>query len=153
MRSNAVNPQHHQPLRILLVEDNEDDVVMLQEAFAGVPLVPFTTVRDGEEALAYLRREGKYKDATLPALILLDIKMPKKNGFEVLREMKADPALRRVPVIMLTTSSREEDVVRSYAEGACSYLQKPIGIMNLQDMARQFALYWTKVSRVPLSAD
>jgi CheY-like chemotaxis protein len=153
MRSNAVNPQHNQPLRILLVEDNEDDVVMLQEAFAGVPLVPFTTVRDGEEALAYLRREGKYKDATLPALILLDIKMPKKNGFEVLREMKADPALRRVPVIMLTTSSREEDVVRSYAEGACSYLQKPIGIMNLQDMARQFALYWTKVSRVPLSAD
>lgn len=153
MRSDAVKHQHSQPLRILLVEDNEDDIVMLQEAFAGVPLAPFATVRDGDEALAYLRREGKYKDATLPGLILLDIKMPKKNGFEFLREMKADPALRQVPVIMLTTSSREEDVVRSYAEGACSYLQKPIGVMKLQDMARQFALYWTKVSRVPLSAD
>jgi len=153
MRSHAAKPQHDQPLPILLVEDNEDDIVMLQEAFAGVPLTSFATVRDGEEALAYLRREGKYRDATLPALVLLDIKMPKKDGYEVLRELKTDPALCRMPVIMLTTSSREEDVVRSYAEGACSYLQKPIGVLTMQDMARQFALYWMTVSRVPLSAD
>lgn len=149
MSREAVRRRDHQPLRILLVEDNDDDVVMLLEAFAGVPLVRLDTVRDGEEALAYLRREGKHKNAGLPGLLLLDIKMPKKDGFGVLREMKADPALRHVPVIVLTTSSREEDIVRSYVEGACSYLQKPVGLTSLQNMARQLAAYWTELARVP----
>lgn len=136
-------------LRILLVEDNDDDVVMLLEAFAGVPLVHLDTVRDGEEAMAYLRRQGRYKDVHPPGLLLLDIRMPKKDGFGVLREMKADPRLRHVPVIVLTTSSQEEDVVRSYAEGACSYLEKPVGLTRSRNMVRQLALYWTELVRVP----
>jgi CheY-like chemotaxis protein len=145
----AARRRSPQPLRILLVEDNDDDVVMLLEAFAGVPLVHLDTVRDGEEAMAYLRRQGRYKDIHQPGLLLLDIRMPKKDGFGVLREMKADPALRHVPVIVLTTSSREEDILRSYAEGACSYLEKPVGLTRSRNMVQQLALYWTELARVP----
>ena len=150
MTRDAVKYQRNQPLRILLVEDNEDDIVMLQEAFAGVPLAPFATVRDGEEALAYLRRKGKYKDATLPGLVLLDIKMPKKNGFEVLQAMKADPLLQSLPVVMLTTGDREDDIVRSFTEGACSYIRKPISLDEFIQVVKDFELYWTMVSRVPV---
>lgn len=140
----------NQPVEILLVEDNEDDIVLTQEAFTEARLVNvINTVRDGEEALAYLRREGKYKVARLPGLILLDINMPKKNGFEVLEAMKADPSLRSLPVIMLTTSDREEDIVRSYAYGACSYIRKPVDLDRFVDVVKQFELYWTLVSQIP----
>lgn len=141
-----------QPVEILLVEDNEDDIVLTQEAFTEAKLVNvINTVRDGEEALAYLRREGQYKVARLPGLILLDINMPKKNGFEVLEAMKVDPALRSLPVIMLTTSDREEDIVRSYADGACSYIRKPVDLDRFIDVVKQFELYWTLVSKIPSS--
>ena len=109
------------PMEILLVEDNEDDILLEQEALADVKLVNLmSVVRDGEEAMAYLRRQGQYRHAKLPGLILLDINMPKKNGFEVLKEIKADPELRHIPVVMLTTSDNERDIVKSYAKGACS---------------------------------
>ncbi|HXF92327.1 MAG TPA: response regulator [Nitrospiraceae bacterium] len=140
-------------MEILLVEDNEDDIVLTQEAFTEAKLMNvINTVRDGEEALAYLRREGKYKVARLPGLILLDINMPKKNGFEVLETMKADPSLRSLPVVMLTTSDREEDIVRSYADGACSYIRKPVDLDRFIDVVKQFELYWTLVSKIPSSA-
>jgi CheY-like chemotaxis protein len=143
----------NQPVEILLVEDNEDDIVLTQEAFTEAKLMNvINTVRDGEEALAYLRREGKYKVARLPGLILLDINMPKKNGFEVLETMKADPSLRSLPVVMLTTSDREEDIVRSYADGACSYIRKPVDLDRFIDVVKQFELYWTLVSKIPSSA-
>jgi CheY-like chemotaxis protein len=139
-----------QPLEILLVEDNEDDIVLIQEAFADAKLVNvLNTVRDGEAAMAYVRREGRYKDASQPGLVLLDINMPKKNGFEVLESMKADPHLKTLPVIMLTMSDREEDVVRSYADGACSYIRKPIDLHQFNQVVTQFELYWTLVSRIP----
>src|SRR6266545_4223713 len=100
-----------QPAEILLVEDNEDDIVIAQEAFAMANLAHrIRVVRDGEQALAYLRREGEYKDVDVPALVLLDINVPKKNGFEVLEEIKADPALRDLTVVILTISEREEDI-------------------------------------------
>lgn len=138
------------PVEILLVEDNEDDIVILKEGFAEAKLINLVNqVRDGEEALAYLRRKGKYKDARRPGLILLDINMPKKDGFEVLEEMKADPALRRTPVVMLTVSDREEDVVKSFANGACSYIRKPVGFDKLREVLRVFEFYWTLVSRIP----
>ena len=112
----------NQQVEILLVEDNEDDRVIIQEVFADMELTAIiNTVCDGEEALAYLRREGKYKMARVPDVALLDINMPKKNGFEVLEEMKKEPRLQSLPVILLTTSHREEDVVHSYANGACSF--------------------------------
>jgi len=140
-----------QPVEILLVEDNEDDVVIIQEAFAESRLVNvLNTVSDGEEALAYLRREGQYKVVRQPGLILLDINMPKKNGFEVMQAMKADPRLRTLPVIMLTMSDRDEDVIRSYANGACSYIRKPVDLDQFHTVIKQFELYWTMISRIPI---
>lgn len=141
------------PIEILLVEDNEDDIVLIQEVFGDASLVNvMKTVRDGEEALAYLRGKGPYRDALVPGLILLDINMPRKNGFEVLKEMKNDPRLRALPVVMLTTSDREEDVLRSYADGACSYIRKPLDLQHFSKVVGQFELYWTLVSRLPVSA-
>jgi CheY-like chemotaxis protein len=138
------------PVEILLVEDNEDDIVLTQEAFGEARLVNVLhIVRDGEEALAFLRRQGPYREATRPGLVLLDIAMPRKDGFEVLHELKADPDLRSLPVVMLTTSTREEDVVRSYTEGACSFVSKPVRVGQLQEVLKQFALYWVLVAKVP----
>ena len=137
-------------LEILLAEDNEDDVLLIQESFANARLVNVVNVvKDGEEAMAYLRKTGKYKNAKPPGLLLLDINMPKKNGFEVLNEIKADPALRHLPVIILTTSEREEDVVKSYATGACSYIAKPVAPEKFQEVLRQFEIYWALVARIP----
>jgi len=142
-----------QPMEILLVEDNEDDIVLEQEALADAKLVNLMSVaRNGEEAMAYLKRQGKYQNAQIPGLILLDINMPKKNGFEVLNEIKADPALRHIPVVMLTTSESEADVVRCYAKGACSYITKPMDFDKFRDVVKQFALYWALVVRIPCRA-
>lgn len=135
---------------ILLAEDSEDDVLLIKEALSeGKLLNVLNVVGDGVEALAYLRREGPYRDASPPGLVLLDINMPKKNGLEALREIKADPKLRHLPVIMLTTSGREEDVVRSYREGACSYVQKPVQFSRFQEVVKQLGFYWALISRVP----
>lgn len=144
----------YQPLEILLVEDNEDDIVLIQEALAERSLVNVMyVVRDGDEAMAYLRREGQHKDAKTPSLVLLDINMPNKNGFAVVDEMKAEPALRQIPVVMLTVSDRDEDVVKSYSKGACSYIRKPMSFQKLQKVIRQFALYWALVATVPRPRD
>lgn len=140
-----------QPVELLLVEDNEDDMLLIDEAFAEAKLMNvIQKVRDGEEALAYLRREGRYKNAHRPGLVLLDINMPKKSGFEVLAAMKEDPQLRPIPVVMLTMSDREEDIVRSYAAGACSYVRKPMSVEEFAHVVKEFELYWTLVSRIPV---
>jgi CheY-like chemotaxis protein len=139
-----------QPMEILLVEDNEDDIVLEREALADAKLVNLMyVVRDGEQAMAYLRREGTYQNAQTPGLILLDINMPKKNGFEVLNEIKLDPAIRHIPVVMLTTSDSELDIVKSYAKGACSFITKPMDFDKFGEVVKQFALYWALVARVP----
>jgi CheY-like chemotaxis protein len=141
----------NQQVEVLLVEDNEDDIVIIQEVFADMRLASIVNmVRDGEEALAYLGRKGKYKVARMPDLVLLDINMPKKNGFEVLEAMKKDPRWQSLPVIMLTTSHREEDVVRAYEKGACSYIHKLIDLDQFKQLIKQFEHYWTGVSRVPV---
>jgi len=141
------------PINILLAEDNEDDVLMIQEAFDEANLTNIIdVVSDGEQAMRYLRRQPPYEGARLPGLVLLDINMPRKDGFEVLEEVKGDARLRHLPVIMLTTSHREEDVVRSYSRGACSYVTKPIDFKQFQDVVKQFGLYWTLVARVPAAS-
>jgi len=138
------------PIDILLVEDNDDDVVMIREAFDEAKLLNIVNVvKDGEEALAFLHAKPPYHDAQRPGLVLLDISMPKKNGFEVLQALKADRALAAIPVVMLTTSTREEDVLRSYQNGACSYVSKPVDFVKLQKVVRYFSLYWTIVSEIP----
>ncbi|HWO42072.1 MAG TPA: response regulator [Candidatus Eisenbacteria bacterium] len=142
-----------QPMEILLVEDNEDDILLEQEALAEAKLVNLMhVVRDGEEAIAYLKRQGPYTRARRPGLILLDINMPKKNGFEVLRDIKSDPDLMHIPVVMLTTSASEADVVKSYAGGACSFITKPMDFDKLREVAAQFSIYWALVARVPSAA-
>lgn len=142
------------PIEILLVEDNEDDIVLIQEAFADAKLTNvINVVRDGEEALAYLRREGKYRVARRPGLMLLDINMPKMNGFEVLDEVKKDPRYSSLPVVMLTTSEREEDIIRSYTKGACSYIHKLIDLDRFKTVIKQFEDYWTLVSLIPPKKD
>jgi CheY-like chemotaxis protein len=144
------NKAMNQSVEILLAEDNDDDIVLIRESFADAKIINvLNVVKDGEEVLAYLRQEGEYEDATMPGLLLLDINMPKMNGFEALREIKADPALRHLPVVMLTTSQSEADVVRSYSEGACSYIMKPTRFEELGRVVKQFALYWALVARIP----
>ena len=140
------------PVEILLVEDNEDDVVIIQEVFMDMRLATLiNVVRDGEEALAYLQQKGKYKVACMPDIVLLDINMPKKNGFEVLEEMKKEPRLQSLPVIIiLTMCRRDEDVVRAYEKGACSYIHKLVDLDQFKQLIKEFEHYWTGVSRVPL---
>ena len=102
------------PFDILIAEDNEDDILLIREAFETVNMANrVAVVRDGEEALAYLRGEGPFSQCPFPGLVLLDINMPKKTGLEVLIEIKSDPRFRPLPVVMLTVSEREEDIVRS----------------------------------------
>ena len=140
----------HQPVQILLAEDNEDDIVLLETSFEEAKFVHITqVVRDGEEAMAYLHHQPPYQNSALPGLVLLDINMPKMNGFEVLESIKSNPLLKAIPVIMLTTSKREEDIIRSYQEGACSFISKPVDFQDFQKVIKDFELYWTLVATVP----
>jgi CheY-like chemotaxis protein len=135
---------------VLVVEDNDDDVVLLREAFDEVDAVEVLHVaRDGDEALAFLRREGDHHAAVRPELVLLDINMPRRNGFEVLAALKSDPVLRAIPVVMLTTSRREDDVREAYGQGASSYIPKPVDYDHLQTIARCFVAYWSGTAHIP----
>ncbi|TKB86058.1 MAG: response regulator [Nitrospira sp.] len=138
------------PFDILIAEDNEDDILLIREAFETVNMANrVAVVRDGEEALAYLRGEGPFSQCPFPGLVLLDINMPKKTGLEVLVEIKSDARFRPLPVVMLTVSEREEDIVRSFEQGACSYIRKPVTFSRFLSVVKEFELYWTLVSRVP----
>ncbi len=137
-------------MSILLVDDNDDDILLISEAFDQQTALQITHIaHDGEEAMDYLNRRGLYSDETLPGLILLDINMPKMNGFEVLRAVKANPLLQYIPIIMLTTSDREEDVFHSFSSGACSYIHKPPSVREMMSIIQKFSTYWGSVSRVP----
>ncbi|MBI2060589.1 MAG: response regulator [Nitrospirae bacterium] len=137
-------------LDLLYVEDNEDDAFLFREVLEKTRYARLLGVaRDGEEAIQFLRREGPHAKAGTPNLIVLDIRMPKADGFEVLRQLKGDPRYRHIPVAILTTSSREEDMVRSYEQGVVSYLVKPTRLTDLEWMVKKFLEYWSRVSRVP----
>ena len=138
------------PLEILLVDDNEDDITIFREALKNNPDIELVgTAQDGEEAMAFLRHETGYEKARVPDLVLLDINMPKMNGFEVLKEMKEQPRFKSLPVIIFTTSEREEDIVRSYGDGACSFISKPVDFTDLEKLIDALKSYWTTVSRIP----
>lgn len=135
---------------ILIAEDNEDDILLIREAFETVNMTNrLALARDGVEALAYLRGEGRFNQCPLPGMVLLDINMPKKTGLEVLEEIKSDPRFRPIPVVMLTVSERDEDILRSYDQGACSYIRKPVTFARFIAVVKEFELYWTLVSRIP----
>lgn len=139
-----------EPVNVLLVEDSKVQAELVRRSLAELPgMNLLEIVEDGVEAMAYLRREGKYRNAVRPGLVLLDINMPRKNGFEVLSEMKAAPELRKIPVVMLTSSSNDQDVVRSYEEGASTFIAKPVTKKDLEQTFRHFAQYWTHAARLP----
>ncbi|MFC3860406.1 response regulator [Deinococcus antarcticus] len=137
-------------VEILLVEDSEPDILLTQEAFEDASVKNRLHVaRDGEEALCFLKRQGTYQGAPRPDVILLDINMPRKNGLEVLQEIKADPELASIPVLMLTTSQAEDDVRNAYARHANGYVVKPVGFENFLDAIRAFEHFWLTFVRFP----
>jgi chemotaxis family two-component system response regulator Rcp1 len=139
-----------QDLEILLVEDNEGDIRLTIEAFKEAKIRNhIRVVRDGEEALAYLKKEASYADVETPDIILLDINLPKVDGKEVLNVMKTDPLLKSIPVIMLTTSSAESDVQESYANHANSYVIKPVDLDKFMEVIRSIEEYWISIVKLP----
>jgi CheY-like chemotaxis protein len=138
------------PIVILLADDDEDDRMMTRKAFEKHKLAnDFYTVNDGEELMKFLLRQGKYADAPRPGLILLDLNMPRKDGREALKELKANEKLRNIPLVVLTTSSEEEDVLKSYNLGANSYITKPVGFESLVKIVGSLGQYWFQVVKLP----
>jgi two-component system, chemotaxis family, response regulator Rcp1 len=137
-------------IQVLLVEDNPGDVRLTKEALKeGKLLNQLTVVGDGVEALSFLRKEGIYADALQPELILLDLNLPKKDGREVLAEIKADPHLRRIPVVVLTTSSSEEDILKIYDLHANCYITKPVDLEQFMGVVKSIEDFWVSVVKLP----
>ena len=135
-----------QPVHVLLVEDDPGDVLMTKEAFEHYKLRNVLhAVTDGEQALHFLRRTGGYADAPRPGLILLDLNLPRLDGLEVLAELKADPALKVIPVVILTTSQAQQDVLRSYVLHANAYVSKPVDFETFMEVIRQIDNFFVTV--------
>ncbi len=141
-------------VNILLADDDDDDCMLAREALAESRLSSeLHVVKDGEELMDYLYQRGKYaspSSSPRPGLILLDLNMPKKDGREALKEIKADPELRQIPVIVLTTSKAEEDICRSYHLGANSFIIKPMNFASLVEVMRTIGKYWFEIVELPL---
>ena len=138
------------PIEILLVEDNDGDVRLTQEALKeGRVRNNLSVARDGVEALAFLRRAPGYERVPRPSLILLDLNLPRKDGREVLAEIKSDPALRRIPVVILTTSKAEQDVVRAYDAHANCFINKPVDLDQFLTVIRSIEDFWLSVVALP----
>jgi two-component system, chemotaxis family, response regulator Rcp1 len=142
--------QSSSAIEILLVEDNPADVRLTQEALRESKLSNrLHAVGDGEQALRFLRREGEHAESPRPDLVLLDLNLPRLSGREVLAMVKADPDLRRIPVIVLTTSEAEEDIVRSYDLHANAYVRKPVDFHQFTDVVRLIEDFWFTVVKLP----
>jgi len=140
-----------EPVDILLIEDNQDDIELTREALsAGKVANRLTVVRDGEEALRHLLGMKQAPSARLPGLILLDLRLPLIDGTQVLKRIKQEPVLRRVPVVVLTTSTRDEDIVRSYDLGVNSYIQKPVLFEKFIETIKTLELYWVLTNTPPV---
>lgn len=145
--------QEKKLLTILMADDDEDDRLLAKEAMVESRVLnSLKFVEDGVELIAYLRGEGKYSDRAeypMPGLILLDLNMPKKDGREALQDIKADADLRRIPVVILTTSKAEEDMLRGYDLGAASYITKPVTFDALVDLMGALGRYWVEIVELP----
>jgi CheY-like chemotaxis protein len=143
----------NRPVVIVVADDDEEDCMLVEEALQESRLSnELHFVRDGDELLEYLRRDGRYADAASsprPALVLLDLNMPGKDGREALAEIKEDPDLRRIPVVVLTTSKAEEDILRSYDLGVNSYITKPVTFDGLVEVVRRLGQYWFEIVQLP----
>ena len=138
------------PVRILLVEDNPGDVRLTQEAFReGNIAVQLDVARDGVEAIAFLRSEAPFQDSQLPDLILLDLNLPKKDGREVLAEVKNDERLKRIPVVVLTTSNAEADIMKTYNLHVNCYINKPVDFDRFFDIVQRIEDFWLSTAILP----
>ncbi|HYH08218.1 MAG TPA: response regulator [Thermoanaerobaculia bacterium] len=144
---------HPRPIVILLADDDEEDRMLAADALEESRVVnDLRFVEDGEELLDYLYHRGRFSDpgsSPTPGLILLDLNMPRKDGREALREIKADPELRRIPVVVLTTSKAEEDIYRTYDLGANSFITKPVSFDGLVSVMRDIGRYWIEIVELP----
>ena len=135
---------------VLLVEDDPGDILMTREAFEHHKIQnKLHVVTDGEQALQFLNQTGEYADAPRPGLILLDLNLPRRSGHEVLAELKEDPELRVIPVVILTTSQAEEDILRSYSLHANAYVSKPVDFERFMDVIRQIDSFFVTVVKLP----
>lgn len=142
-------------ITILMADDDADDRMLAEDAMRESRLSNvFRCVEDGQELMDYLMRRGRYaiEDAPRPGLILLDLNMPRKDGRQALQEIKSDPDLRRIPVVILTTSKTDEDVARSYDLGANSFITKPVTFDGLVDIVRTLGTYWFRIVELPVGA-
>ena len=138
------------PVEILMVEDNPGDVGLTRETLKDSKLLNhMSVVNDGVEAMAFLRREGKYVNATRPDLILLDLNLPKKDGREVLAEIKTDEQLRRIPVVILTTSSAEQDILEMYDLHANCFITKPVNLDQFTTVVKAIEEFWFTIVKLP----
>lgn len=138
------------PIEILLVEDNPGDVRLTVDALKeGKVNNNSNVVEDGIEAMAYLKKEGKYANASRPDIILLDLNLPKKDGREVLAEIKADESLKRIPVVVLTTSKADEDIIKSYNYHANCYISKPVDLDQFLRIIKTIEEFWLTVVKLP----
>lgn len=143
-----------QSIHILLVEDNPGDIRLTKEVLKeGKIDNHLDVVMDGEEAMDFLHKTGKHKDATTPDLILLDLNLPKKNGREVLAEIKADKVLMLIPVIVLTTSEAEQDIVNMYANHANCYITKPVDFHQFINVIRSIEDFWLSIVKLPRKSE
>jgi CheY-like chemotaxis protein len=142
-------------ITILMADDDEEDRELTREALTDARLANLMRfVVDGQELMDYLRRQGAYADgadAPEPGIILLDLNMPKKDGREALAEIKSDPALRHIPVVVLTTSKAEEDIFRTYGLGVNSFITKPVTFAGLVEVIRAWSRYWFEIVELPVS--
>ena len=141
--------ENRKPVVILIADDDPEDCMLIKDAFKeGLLVNGLRFVEDGEELMDYLRHQGKYRDRSAyprPGIILLDLNMPKKDGREALKEIKSDPDLRSIPVVILTTSKEEEDILRSYDLGANSYITKPVTFAGLVEAIKSLGKYWFEI--------
>lgn len=141
------------PVTVLMADDDADDRLMMQQAFHDCGLSnPLQFAQDGVELMDYLRRRGRFAEAgcfPMPSLILLDLNMPRKDGREALREIKSDPLLRHIPVVVLTTSTAVEDIARCYSEGANSFISKPVTFEGVVEAVCALDKYWLQIVALP----
>jgi chemotaxis family two-component system response regulator Rcp1 len=145
-----MNPRLNNPIEILLVEDNPGDVRLIKEVFKDAKIYNAMQVAyDGETAMEILRRKGEYMDGSYPDLILLDLNLPKKDGREVLREIKEDDNLKCIPVVILTTSNAEEDLIETYKMNANCYITKPVDLDQFINVVKSIENFWLSIVKLP----
>jgi chemotaxis family two-component system response regulator Rcp1 len=145
-----INKESLQPINILLIEDNPGDIRLTKEVLKeGKIRNNLSIAMDGEEAIAFLKKQDNYKEVVTPDIILLDLNLPKKDGREVLAEIKADDSLKHIPVIVLTTSAAEQDILNTYAHHANCYITKPVDFNQFIGVIRSIELFWLTIVKLP----